>query len=388
MSFERDTRQRSGEAGSGARHDAAAPGKHTLTEDLGFSTPGTANAAPALAADPMASAQNTGPRASSGIPIDRLFGGHSQTAVQRSTSDAGSSSAGSSGSAGARMVETTVPFTAVIRHASDEGGGSPGGANPGSQPRPTEAGAATPSPGPAAGGSAAGAAAAPDGTALHIPEMGMPVTKGTHASDAIGAAFSYLPTTTRGGVTLGASEFGQTTGSLKHFSNVVITPGSGKFTVTADLKQTVNWDTRATEGPNKQKNVGNDTDPVLTKTNYPQVVKDLTPDTSDLKGRPPRDQFWAKDLTETHELYHVKDYVDIARKGSGDAEKWLGGQTASKKEDVPALLDTAWTNQIFNVWDKFTDPPAVEERAYSDGAPLYKGRADSIKVKGDKGDYK
>jgi hypothetical protein len=52
---------------------------------------------------------------------------------------------------------------------------------------------------------------------------------------------------------------------------------------------------------------------------------------------------------------------------------------------VPALLDKAWTDKIFTPWDKFTDPPAVEERAYSDGVTAYKARADAIKAKGDKG---
>jgi hypothetical protein len=176
-------------------------------------------------------------------------------------------------------------------------------------------------------------------------------------------------------------------GPVKHFSNVVITPGSGKFTITAELKQTVKWDTRATQGPNGQKNITSDVDPLLTRANYAQAATDLTPNIGDLKGRPPRTKFWSKDLTEKHELYHVKDFIDIARKGASDAEKWLGSQVAARKEDVPALLDTAWTNQIFQVWDRFTDPPAVEERAYADGAPSYQARADSIKAKGDKGDY-
>lgn len=282
-------------------------------------------------------------------------------AVQKSTPDAASTaaSAGSS-SAGEQALETTVPFTATIQHAPNGSGESPGGER-----------------GPA------------DGAPLRIAEMAGPKAhKETRTPDALSAAFTYLPTTTRGGVAMGAGEFGNTQGLVNHFSNVVITPGSGKFTITAELKQTVKWDTRATKGPAGQDNVASDTDPVLTKTSYPQAAKDLTPDISDLKGRPPRTKFWSKDLTEKHELFHVKDFVDIAKKGAGDAEKWLGGQAAAKKEDVPALLDTAWTNQIFTVWDRFTDPPAVEERAYSDGAPSYKARADSIQAKGDKGDYK
>lgn len=227
-----------------------------------------------------------------------------------------------------------------------------------------------------------------DGT-LFIEQLGgLPATKDTSGvADAVSASFAYTATTTQGGVTLGASEFGQTTGSLKHFSNVSITPGTGKFTVTADLKQTVNWDTRATVGPNNQVDIADDSDPDLTNTNYPTAVTDLTPDVSDLKGRPPRTKFWAKDLTVKHEKYHVKDFVDIAKTSATDAETWLAGQNAARKEDVPALLDKAWNDKIFKPWDKFTDPPAVEERAYDDGVASYKARADAIKAKGDKGGY-
>jgi len=227
-----------------------------------------------------------------------------------------------------------------------------------------------------------------DGT-LYIEQMGgSPAIKDTAGvADSVSATFAYAATTTRGGVTLGASEFGQTTGSLKHFSNVAITPGAGKFSVTADLKQTVNWDTRATVGPNNQVDLTGENDADLTNANYATAASDLTPDVSDLKGRPPRTKFWAKDLTEQHEKYHVKDFVDIGKSSATDAETWLATQNAAKKEDVPPLLDTAWSDKIFKPWDKFTDPPAVEERAYDDGVASYKARADAIKAKGDKGGY-
>lgn len=222
---------------------------------------------------------------------------------------------------------------------------------------------------------------------LYIEQMGGPdAVKGTEGvADAIGASFSYAATANQSGVTLGATEFGQTKGSLKHFSNVVVTPGAGKFTVTADLKQTISWDTRNTVGPNNQVNITSDTDPALTNANYAQVVSDLTPDVSDLKGRPPRTKFWSKDFTIQHEKYHVKDFTDIGQTGATGAEAWLATKTAARKEDVPALLDTAWNDKIFKVWDKFTDPPKVEERAYDDGVAAYTARANAIKTKGDKG---
>ena len=226
-----------------------------------------------------------------------------------------------------------------------------------------------------------------DENSLYIAQMGgAPGTKNTSgAADSVGATFAYTPTVTPGGATLSATDFGATQGSLKHFSNVSITAGAGTFTVTADLKQTVVWDTRATKGPSNQVDIASETDAALTSVNYPQAVKDLTPDVTDLKGRPPRSKFWAKDLTVVHEKYHVKDFVDIAKTGATGAQTWLASQNAAKKEDVPALLDTAWKEKIFKVWDKFTDPPAVEERAYDDGVASYKARADAIKAKGDKG---
>ncbi len=227
-----------------------------------------------------------------------------------------------------------------------------------------------------------------DGT-LYIEQMGgeAAVKSTGGAADSVSASFAYTTTTTQGGVALGGGDFGKTTGSLKHFSNVTITPGTGKFSVTADLKQTVKWDTRATVGPNNEVDITGENDADLTNANYATAASDLTPDVSDLKGRPPRTKFWAKDLTEKHEKYHVKDFIDIGKSSATDAETWLASQNAAKKEDVPPLLDKAWNDKIFKVWDKFTDPPAVEERAYDDGVASYKALADAIKAKGDKGGY-
>lgn len=302
---------------------------------------------------------------------------------------------------------TTIPFSAEIRATTPSSGASAGSVDFGTAASPgmaVQGKSLHDEPGPTPGeipaaqaetATATGAELAPtpaidrdDGT-LYIEQMGgLPAMKDTSGvADAVSASFAYSTTTTQGGIVLGASEFGQTTGSLKHFSNVAITPGAGKFSVTADLKQTVNWDTRATLGPDNQVEIADDNDPDLSKTNYPTAVSDLTPDISDLKGRPPRTKFWAKDLTVRHEKYHVKDFVDIGKSSATGAETWLAGQNAAKKEDVPALLDKAWNDKIFKEWDKFTDPPKVEERAYDDGVASYKALAAAIKAKGDKGGY-
>jgi len=203
----------------------------------------------------------------------------------------------------------------------------------------------------------------------------------------VSAKFKYLPTTVRGRVKPSARDFGLTRPSLFGFSNVATTRDTGKFTVTADLRHTVAWETWADVGPSNQANITSASDATLTSTNYSQAAKDLTPDMSKLGGVPPRKNFWSKDLTERHEKYHVKDHVDIAKEGAAGAEKWLAGQQAAKRSDVSALLDIAWCEQIDKVEKKFMASPASEVRAYSDGASSYKARADAIKAKGDAGSY-
>ena len=279
---------------------------------------------------------------------------------------------------------TSIPFKAVIRASRQDTVGR----SKTLRDAPAAQTSAPPSAGPEAAGREAESSSPVerDKDTLYIAQMdGLTETKETtQTADAVSATFAYSGPATHGGVTVGAGDFGVTKGSVQPFSNVVITAG-GKFTVTADLKQTVNWDTRATTGPNGQVNIMSETDAALTSTNYAQAASDLTPDMTDLKGRPPRTKFWSKDLTEKHEKFHADERVDFVKTAAPNAQTWLATQNAAKKEDVPALLDTAWNDKIFKPWDKFTDPPGVEERAYTDGAPSYKARADAIKAKGDKG---
>jgi hypothetical protein len=278
-------------------------------------------------------------------------------------------------------IETTIPFRAVILSSGQNAAGKSKVA------RDAPAEEASAEPEPAGQQAATSPPVDEDKDVVRIAQMdGPPGIKDTvGVADTVSATFASTNTIAKGGVTFGAGDFGDTKGSLKRFSNVVITPSTGKFTVTADLKQDVNWDTRATVGPNNQVNIMSETDAALTSTNYPTAVSDLTPDLSDLKGRPPRTKFWSKDLTEKHEKYHVKDFTDVAKTGGTGAEAWLATQNAANAAEVRTLLDTAWSEKIFKVWDAFTDPPGVEERAYDDGAASYKARADAIKAKGDKG---
>jgi hypothetical protein len=185
MSFEQeDQRPRSGSVTSAA-HDDATPGKRTLTQGL---TPAVQRSTGSATADPAPAGDSAQPAAihGGGNRLERVFGGHPE--VQRTSADAPSTAGASSGaSSGGHVTETTIPFTAVIKRSSDEGGG--GGASDG-KPAPASA-------------SGEPAQAQPPGTSdpqgnapLYIAQMGGAETLKQTNADAVAAAISYKPTTT------------------------------------------------------------------------------------------------------------------------------------------------------------------------------------------------
>jgi hypothetical protein len=279
-------------------------------------------------------------------------------------SDQSGSGSSSSTSAGGKSEGAVVPFSAVVQAADAPEGGA-------EKPAGGEQGAAQ------AGGD------------LHVPQLeGEPAVMSSGGNaDAIVSSLSHKPTTSRGGVTLGAGDFGLTVASLYRFSNVVIKNVGKTFAVTADLKEDVNWDTRGGTGPDGQVEIAGDSSAAITRTNYPQVVADLTPDSSDLNGRPPREQFWSKDLTERHEKFHAKDNVDIIKSGVGKAGTVLAGKTASSAADVTTHLNDVWNSQVVSFWQGQMALPGSEERAYGDGKAAYAARAKAIETKGKAGKY-
>jgi hypothetical protein len=105
-------------------------------------------------------------------------------------------------------------------------------------------------------------------------------------------------------------------------------------------------------------------------------------------GRPPRTKFWAEDLTIQHELFHTRQRESKFGPDSKTAmQTWLNGQTATSAAQIRStLLPQAMTEGI-RVFNALVAAPTTEGDAYGDGAPLYKARADTIKTKGDAGDY-
>ena len=203
--------------------------------------------------------------------------------------------------------------------------------------------------------------------------------------DTVGGSIAFTGSAGRGG-TVDAGDFGTTSTTYPPLTNVKITKGTGAFTVSADFAMKVEWQVLVGTGPSSQVNIASDSDPALTKTNYPTAASDLTPNMSNTGGKPPRTKFWAQDLTEIHEKFHADERVKYGKLGVTGAVAWLTTQTATDEAGVRELLSQARDKIIAYVRSKMVNP-GKEERAYADGAPKYKARADAIKKKGDAGGY-
>jgi len=215
----------------------------------------------------------------------------------------------------------------------------------------------------------------------------------TPAEDnTISSTFTHAPTVTRGGIAPG-SNFG-ITGSRFRFANVNINPsagtliGSGVYTVTGDLTQTINWEVQSGTGPSSQVDIAGENDTDIKACNYQLVSSDLTPNMGSDNGRPPRTKYWSQDLTERHELFHTTQRSDHWGPDTlTAAQTWLNGQTATSASQIRSSLLQRALNEGIRVFNTFATAPAAEGDTYGDGAPLYLARANAIKTKGDTGDY-
>jgi hypothetical protein len=164
----------------------------------------------------------------------------------------------------------------------------------------------------------------------------------------------------------------------------------GVYTVTA----TVTADVKFGVTSGNRKNIASDSDANITQTNYPDVVRDLTPSPTAVHrpgldlfaGQPPRTHFWAEDLTIVHERVHADEDVMFGGQGVVIAQNFLNAQTANSYDDVGRLFQPA-LNQVVAKVDKEMAFPGREERAYSRGAAAYRDRAQAIKRKGDARGY-
>jgi hypothetical protein len=207
---------------------------------------------------------------------------------------------------------------------------------------------------------------------------------GLGKSDAVAGAFTYTGSIARGGAA--PSGFGVTRSFGSKLTGITITPKTGAFDVAATLEHPITYQVRTGTGPDGQKDIASETDAKVKRANYATVAADLTPDMSDLNGRPPRTQFWAEALTLKHELVHANDDKGNGPAAMGTAKTWLNGQTATDEAGVRVHL-TKIPVRFADALLAALSTEDGEKHAYGDGAPSYKARADKIKEKGTKGDY-
>jgi len=199
-------------------------------------------------------------------------------------------------------------------------------------------------------------------------------------SDPIASTLTYAPTVTQSGAA--PAPFGETLPYTFAMSGITVTSAAGTFTVTATVDNPITFQV-ASGG---KTDISSDTDADITQANYNTVASDLTPDMSDLNGRPPRTQFWAEDLCIRHERFHCTDGQTHARSGVTLAQNWLNTQTAATVADVNTLIGQVPARVIATRSAAMTFP-GRENRAYGDGAPSYLARATAIKTKGDANGY-
>jgi hypothetical protein len=185
------------------------------------------------------------------------------------------------------------------------------------------------------------------------------------------------------------TKFGQTDGRIE-VNKSSGRPGNGTFLVELYIENVITfW----VAGGNRT-NIASDADPNITQGNYQTVVSDLTPSPTEvhargldlLKNQPPRSLFWAEDLTIAHERFHADEHEKFGREGAIAARDWLDGQTAQTLNEVEVLVGRV-PQMIAQRIVGAMAPPAVEQRAYDNGAADYTARARAIKTKGDARGY-
>jgi hypothetical protein len=216
-------------------------------------------------------------------------------------------------------------------------------------------------------------------SATRPAEDEMPPGVSAEETRSIESVLSYNPSITRSGSTddFGKTEWGTCTLSKK---SITQTDDVYKITATVDHPITYQVDSRG------KTDVSSETDPDITQDNYTTVVSDLTPDMNKLNGYPPRTEFWAEDLTIRHELFHARECQQFGQAGVAAAEKWLNGESGISPGWVDALV-THVPTKVYGVIDDGVAVPAVEERAYGDGAAAYIARVEAIKKRGDSEGY-
>jgi hypothetical protein len=199
--------------------------------------------------------------------------------------------------------------------------------------------------------------------------------------DAITPWLSYEPSISQGGAPPDGYGVTRSQGLAMTGITVRKVPLLGWWYVNATLTQQIQWQVQADRGPRGEINIMSATDPAITANNWSAVSDDLEPDYSDLSGRPPRQRYWAKDLTIQHEEFHANDRKERSVAALSLASTWLGTQQAQTEEEVQTLLATV-PGRVAAVVAAGMAFPGREHRAYADGKFGYFKRSLAISTLG------
>ena len=219
-----------------------------------------------------------------------------------------------------------------------------------------------------------------EGETVQLPDISIPAMAAIAQRDPVNSTLTYNGTITQDGPL--PAPFGETKPYTHALSSPSVTRSAGNFVVTATVDNPITF--QVTGGSDTD--IASETDSAITQSNYSTVASDLTPDMSDENGRPPRTQFWARDLTIRHERFHAQEDFSFGGQGTTAAQSWLNGQAAADVAGVNTLLGQV-PGRVANTVAAGMRFPGLEERAYGDGAPSYLARATAIKRRGDANGY-
>jgi len=169
-------------------------------------------------------------------------------------------------------------------------------------------------------------------------------------------------------------------------TDAIAIPTDTHWEVHATLNNPIWFHVRKTTGPEGQINISSPLSSNISSSTYETIAVDLTPDERELGGRPPRNKYWAKDITILHEKFHAEENkkfaADATEQVVGNMNQ-LRAESIADVEDIIAAVPQGVGDYV-SMWMK---EPEREERAYGAGKHLYEDRVKAIRRKGKQGGY-
>jgi hypothetical protein len=197
--------------------------------------------------------------------------------------------------------------------------------------------------------------------------------------DAVASTLNFGSKVKKGGASPGSDEFGVEKVKYK-VDSMKFTHDAATATVNAEARVflDIGWGVHSLG----RTNIPDENVKAVKKSKWQAIRDDLKPDG---KGRPQRDKYWAKDLTERHEQFHASDDIQRAQAYVPTAKTWLDGQTVRAKhikKDLKKHLETVRSNVEADGWAWYGT--GGEDRAYADGSASYQARADAVEARATK----